>query len=337
MAMPTLKALRELYPEARITALVGHGVRPIVSPNPYVDRVLTTRERRQTGATRKQTGPIPLAARLSAGAFDAAVILPNSFRSALVTALAKIPRRIGYDRDGRGMLLTDRLIPRRTDRGFVPVPTRDYYLGIARYLGSVRPDPTMRLFTTPEDDARADELLQQAGYDVASDQAFILLNPGANYGDAKMWFPDRYAQLADLCSERLGAFIAVNGSPKERGILDRVVATAKVPVFNLSSAGMPLRLLKSIVRRASVMVTNDTGPRHVAAAMGTPVVTIFGPTDPAWTEIGFEHERQVMEKVDCGPCQKKRCPLDHRCMTRIDPERVFQQVSDQIQRTGAGP
>ncbi len=99
---------------------------------------------------------------------------------------------------------------------------------------------------------------------------------------------------------------------------------------------MPLRLLKSIVRRASVMVTNDTGPRHVAAAMGTPVVTIFGPTDPAWTEIGFEDERQVMEKVDCGPCQKKRCPLDHRCMTRIEPERVFQQVSDLIQQTGAG-
>lgn len=336
MAMPTLRALRGLYPEAHITALMGAVVRPIVDANPWINRTITVRSKRKGKSDGRRGGPIRLAARLAAGEFDTAVILPNSFRSALVTAMAKIPHRVGYDRDGRGVLLTDRLLARRTLEGFVPVPTRDYYLGLARYLGCTDPDPTMQLFTRPEHDTQADALLKQGGYDPESRRRFVLLNPGANYGDAKMWHPERYAEVADRCANELDAFVAVNGSPKEREILDRVLGAAKTPIFDLSAAGMPLSLLKSIVRRASVMVTNDTGPRHVAAALGTPVVTIFGPTDPAWTRIGFDAERQVMVKVFCGPCQKKQCPLDHRCMTRIDADMVVQQVNDLVQGVGAG-
>jgi lipopolysaccharide heptosyltransferase II len=335
MAMPTLRALRGLYPEAHITALAGASVKPIIDPNPWTNRTVTVRTRRRGKARDRGAGPIRLAAKLVAGRFDAAVILPNSFRSALVTAMAKIPKRIGYDRDGRGVLLTDRLLARRTSEGFVPVPTREYYLGLARYLGSPDPDPALQLFTRPEYDEQADTLLRQGGYDPASGRTFVLLNPGANYGDAKMWPPDRYAQVADRCAKELGAFVAVNGSPKERQILDQVLAATQSPVFDLSAAGMTLNLLKSVVKRATVMVTNDTGPRHIAAAVGTPVVTVFGPTDPAWTEIGFDAERQVMVKVFCGPCQKKKCPLDHRCMTRIDADMVARNVTELVQSVGA--
>ncbi len=335
MAMPTLRALRGLYPDAQITALVGSAVRPIMDANPWINRTVTVRGKRKGRADGRRGGPIRLAARLAAGKFDTAVILPNSFRSALVTRMAKIPRRVGYDRDGRGVLLTDRLLARRTLQGFVPVPTRDYYLGLARYLGSVDPDPGMQLFTRPEHDVRADDLLRQGGFDPDAGRKLVLLNPGANYGDAKMWEPERFAQVADRCAKELDAFVAVNGSPKERAILDRVIAAANTPIFDLSAAGMSLSLLKSVVKRASVMVTNDTGPRHIAAALGVPVVTIFGPTDPAWTEIGFEGERQVMVKVFCGPCQKKKCPLDHRCMTRIDADMVTTQVVDLVQGVGA--
>jgi lipopolysaccharide heptosyltransferase II len=330
MAMPTLRVLRGLYPEAHIAALVGANVKPIVDPNPWVNRTLTARVRRRGKTTSQSGGPIRLAARLAAGKFDTAVILPNSFRSALIAKLAKIPRRVGYDRDGRGLLLTDRLIARRTLQGYVPVPTRDYYLGLARYLGSIDPDPEMLLFTRPGDDTHADELLRRGGYEPGAGRRLVLLNPGANYGDAKMWPPDRFAGVADRCAEELGAFVAMNGAPKERAILDEVLAAAKTPILDLAASGMTLDLLKSIVRQASVMVTNDTGPRHIAAALGTPVVTIFGPTDPAWTEIGFEGERQVMEKVFCGPCQKKKCPLDHRCMTRIDADRVSRVAIDLV-------
>lgn len=325
MATPTLRALRELYPQASITALTGAAVQPILAPSPWIDAFITTTKRDR---------PLKLARRLAAERFDMAVLLPNSFRAAAVTATARIPRRVGYQRDGRGVLLTDRLVPMRSSHGYVPVPTRDYYLALARYLGAVDPDPTMELFTRSEDDAAADQLLARAGYAADDQRQLVLLNPGANYGDAKMWMPDRFASLADLLADRLGAVVAVSGAPKERAILDRVIESAKSPIIDLPALGLNLTLLKSVVHRASLMVTNDTGPRHIAAALGTPVITVFGPTDPAWTVIGFDGERIARVDVDCGPCQLKRCPLDHKCMKLVTPEMVAQYAADLWPRVG---
>jgi heptosyltransferase-2 len=263
------------------------------------------------------------------------VLLPNSFRTALVVRMAAIPRRVGYDRDGRGFLLTDRLLPRRTMGRFVPVPTRDYYLGLARYLGAEAPDPAMQLFTRPEDDARADDLLRRGGFDPLGGRQLVLINPGANFGDAKIWYAERFAAVADRCAREWGAAVAVTGAPKERKILDSVVAATREPIMDLTRLGLDLSLLKSVVRRASLMVTNDTGPRHIAAALGIPVVTIFGPTDPAWTEIDFAAERKVSVPVFCGPCQKKKCPLDHRCMKLVTPEMVFEQAAGLLGAPGS--
>ena len=335
MSTPTLRALRALYPAAHITVLVKSTVRPIIDAVPWVDRTLTIRPRREGRIEGGRQGPVRLARRLARGQFDTAVILPNSFRSSLVVAMARIPRRIGYDRDGRGFLLSDRLLPRRDLGGYVPVPTRDYYLGLARYLGAVDPDPTMQLFTRAEDEQAADDLLARAGFDPKRAGRLVLLNPGATYGNAKMWYPDRFAAVADRCVRELGATVAVCGAPKERPILDQLLAAAREPILDLPRIGMTLELLKSIIYRSSLLITNDTGPRHVAAALGTPVVTIFGPTDPRWTEIGFALERQVAVDVFCGPCQKKKCPLDHRCMTRIGPDMVFAQVAELLPPIGA--
>jgi heptosyltransferase-2 len=278
---------------------------------------------------------VNLARHLAKGRFDTAVLLPNSFRTALLVAMAGIPRRIGYERDGRGFLLTDRLLPLRKGGGFVPVPTRDYYLGIARYLGATTTDPTMALSIGQEAQRAADELLRRAGFDPAGDRRLVVLNPGANFGDAKMWQPERFAAVADLCVQRLGAVVALSGAPKERPILDKVMAAARSSLLDLPAQGLTLELLKGVLLRSSLLITNDTGPRHMAAALGVPVVTVFGPTDPRWTEIGFERERQVMIEVFCGPCQKKKCPLDHRCMTGISPEMVFEKVAELVPPVGA--
>ncbi len=328
MATPTLAALRALYPQAHITGLIKRPVRPILEAGPWLDRLITLRPRRHGRSDARRESLLALGKRLRAGRFDMAILLPNSFRTALLARLARIPRRVGYDRDGRGSLLTDRLIPRRALGGqFVPVPTRDYYLGIARYLGARDPDIAMTLHTRPTDDARALAMLRQGGYDPASGRPLVILNPGANYGDAKMWMPDRFAGVADELVARLGVVVAVSGSPRERAILDQVHAAAKTPLLDLPRLGADLTLLKSVFKSAGLLVTNDTGPRHMAAAMGVPVVTVFGPTDPAWTEIHFPLERQVMVNVFCGPCQKKRCPLDHRCMTQITPAMVAAQAA----------
>jgi heptosyltransferase II len=342
MATPALRALRQVYPDAHITALVRRSMRPILEPCPWADRCVSMRARggllprTSTGDGERRESTLRLAARLARGRFDTAVLLPNSFRTALLARLAGIPRRIGYDRDARGGLLTDRLLPRRRLGGFVPVPAIDYYLGLARYLGAANPDATMQLFTRPVDDAKADALLTEAGYRVGDPRPLVLLNPGANYGDAKMWYPDRFAAVADKLAERFDAVTAINGSPRERPILAAVHAAAQRPIIDLARRGFDLRLLKSVVRRCSLMITNDTGPRHVAAAMGVPVVSIFGPTDPRWAETGFVLDRQVRIDVFCSPCQKKRCPIDHRCMTGIDADMVFEHAADLLGRGRAG-
>ncbi len=343
MAMPTLRALRGIYPQAHITVLARGMVKPVLDACPWIDRIATIRPRsKDRRQPRGRHGMIAVARRLAAGRFDTAVILPNSFRSALLVRMAKIPRRVGYDRDGRGFLLTDRLLPRREVGKYVPVPTRDYYLGLARYLGATNPDPTMRLFTRPADDARADELLARGGYDVASGRPLVLVNPGANYGDAKMWFPDRFAEVADRCVREHGAVAAVTGAPNERRIIDAVRQAAREPMIDLSALGLNLTLLKSVLKRTRLMVTNDTGPRHLAAAMDVPVVTIFGPTDPAWTQIDFAMERQVRVDVFCGPCQKKKCPLtgtpdELGCMKQVTPQMVYDEAATLLQLSGVAP
>ena len=336
MATPTLRALRGLYPQGHITVLIRHAHRAILEACPWVDRFVTIRTRRKGIPDARRRGPFNLARRLAAGRFDAAVVLPNSFRAAAMVRMAGIPRRIGYDRDGRGGLLTDRLLPRRQMGKFIPVPTHEYYLGVARYLGAVDPDPTLQLFTRPEDDQRARGLLGRAGIDLGAlhreARPFILISPGANYGEAKLWMPQRFAQVADRCVQDLGATVALSGSPKERPILDQVLGAAHSSLVDLPSLGVDLGALKCIFKEASLLVTNDSGARHIAAAFRVPVVTIFGPTDPAWTDISYGRERQVWADVFCRPCQKKKCPLrgtadDHICMRRIDAQMVYEHVT----------
>lgn len=331
MATPTLRALRGLYPQAKITALIKDSIRPVLDACPWLDRTMTVRSPRRGMADSRRRGFLRLAARLRAGRFDAAVLLPNSFRSALLVRLARIPRRIGYDRDGRGTLLTDRLLPRRSIGRFVPIPAIDYYLGIPRYLGATNPDPTMVLATKLEQDAKALRLLAENGFDPANHRPLVIINPGANYGDAKIWLPERFAEVADRLAQKCNALVVISGTPRERSVLDRVILTARRPMLDLSRLGMDLSLFKSVVKQASLMITNDTGPRHIAAALGVPVVTIFGPTDPAWTSTGFAQEREVMVKVFCGPCQKKRCPLDHRCMTEVTPNMVVTRALELLE------
>jgi len=334
MATPALRAFRHLYPQAHITALVLRHLRPILDGCPWVDRIVSVRKKTRHAPHTKPTGPIKLAARLASAKFDTAVLLPNSFRSALLVRLAGIRRRVGYDRDGRGGLLTDRLLPRRVHGKYVAVPTRDYYLGLARYLGTLEPDANMALFTRAEDDRRADDLLAKAGVGACADagrRPFVILNPGANFGEAKIWFPQRFAEVADRAARELNAVVALSGAPNERPILDEIRKHATTPLVDLPSLGVDLTLLKSVIRRCDLMITNDTGPRHIAAAFGVPLVTLFGPTDPAWSQTDFAHERQVFVDVFCRPCQKKKCPLrgtpdDHVCMKKIDAGMVFENA-----------
>jgi heptosyltransferase-2 len=329
MATPTLRAIRELYPSAQISYLLRRYVKPMYTGMPWADKLITYR----TGKTKAKAGKgqfFDLAARLRPRKFDLAILLPNSFKAALVCKMAGIDRIIGYERDGRGFLLSDKLLPVK-DRGkYLPTPIVKYYLGLAHYLGSTHRSLKLELFVTESEKREAEEVLTRAGLGPDTHRPaagglapLVMINPGAQYGAAKCWLPEYFAMLADRFIDELGATVLISGAPRERPIVDAINRQMKHAAIDLARAGCTLGSLKEIVRRCDLMVTNDTGPRHIAAAMDVPVVTVFGPTHAEWTEIYFSKERKLSVPVFCGPCQKKTCPLDHRCMTRLTPAMVY--------------
>jgi heptosyltransferase-2 len=267
--------------------------------------------------------------RLRSNPFDDAILFPNSLRSALVARLAGARRRIGYDRDARGWLLTDRLQAPRIGRAYKPHPMLDYYAALASAAGCPVDDNRMELFSTPRDESALDARLPH------DDRPLVVLNPGASYGPAKCWPAERYAELADRLADTYGCRVVATCGPAERDIAERLRAAANHPLTIFQDPPLGLGPLKALVRRAQLMVTNDTGPRHFANAFGTPVVTVFGPTDPRWTETDVATERSLMVKVHCGPCMKRTCPLDHRCMKWVSTEMVLASASELIKERAA--
>jgi heptosyltransferase-2 len=340
MATPALRALRELYPQAEITYLLRRYVKPMYTGMPWADRLVTYRTGKSKGKAGKNL--LDLALRLRRAKFDLAVLLPNSFKTALLCKTAGIDRIVGYERDGRGFLLTDKLVPLKEKGKFVPNPIVKYYLGIAGYLGSTSRDLRLELFVTPGEAREARGVLERIGLDPGIDRPgksgggpLVVLNPGAQYGEAKCWPAEKFVAVADELVRQRGATVLVSGAPRERKILDEVMGKIRTRAIDLSRSGMSLGALKEIIRRCDLMVTNDTGPRHIAAAFGVPVITVFGPTHPEWTEIYFEAERKVSVPVYCGPCQKKVCPLDHRCMKLVTPEMVLSHADGLLVQVGS--
>lgn len=328
LATPAMRALRKHYAEQHITALVRGHLAPVLSGGDWVDEVLHWPGRGSSRPKRHRSF-LGFAAELRDQRFDIAILLTNSFRSAMLVRLAGIPRRVGYDRDGRGLLLTDKLLPQKAEGKFVPVPMIRYYNAVARYLGCRECPELPELFTSPEDEAAATAVLASAG--VRPGQPIVVINPGASYGLAKCWLPERFAEVGDVLSERHGAAIFISCGPKETEIARSVAARMRRPVTVLDRPTQSLGLSKALIRRAGLLLTNDTGPRHFANAFGTPVVTIFGSSDPQWTATAASHEQLMMVDVDCGPCMKRKCPLDHRCMTRITSQMVLAKAEEAMQ------
>jgi ADP-heptose:LPS heptosyltransferase len=209
-------------------------------------------------------------------------------------------------------------------RGFLPTPTIDYYLQLATYLGAENPSRKMELGITPEERTEAAS--------VAVGESIVLV-PGANFGSSKCWPAEYFARVADQLIEHTNATILIASSPAELPIVDAILAASRhhdrmIALAKLHDGkGLSLGALKELVRRSQLMICNDTGPRHFAAALGVPVVTLFGPTDPVWAETFSAKERQVRIGVPCGPCQLKKCPIDHRCMTLLKPELVLEAAA----------
>jgi heptosyltransferase-2 len=313
LSLPTLRVLRTRYPQAHLAVLARPGVADLYRRESCCDEVIECRERRtwRTARTLRRQG------------FDCAIVLPNSFDAALVAWLARIPRRIGFARDLRGWLLSDAAPPPRT--GEIPPHERYYYLELLRRAGILEGAPevdSILLDRLKEARRAGEDLFRQMGVD----RPVIGLSPGAQNSRAKQWMPEGFAAAAGQLASRLDAAVALFGSEAERELAQVIaeeVRRAGFPVLNLAGETSLGRFIE-LAAACRVFMTNDSGAMHVAAAAGVPTVAVFGPTIVEATGPVSPLARVVREPVECSPCMLRDCPIDHRCMHRIAPERVAQ-------------
>lgn len=327
MATPALRALREQFPTAEILGIHKPYVAGVLEGSPWLDRSLHLDSK----------GPwsrrwLAMAYRLRRERVDLAVLFTNTLRSALVAWLGGCRQRIGYRRYGRDLLLTTALDAVRDERGRLkPAPVLDAYNALAEAAGCPRPSHRLELFTTPSDEQAADEVWRAAGFRPAN--PVICLNPGAAFGSSKYWPVESFANLAQTLLEKRERRILVLCGPGEKHLADDIVRlTGRPGIHALSQHPLSLGLSKACVRRCALLVTTDSGPRHFAAAFARPVVTLFGPTHIEWTETWHPQAIHLQKKVPCGPCQLRKCPLDHRCMTELTPQEVAHTVEALLHR-----
>ncbi len=335
MATPALRAIRQHFANAYLIGVLKPYVAGVLDGLTWLDRMIF----RDTQGPWSRRMPVVIGD-LRRERPDLAILFTNSFRSGLMAYLGGCRRRVGFARDGRSGLLTDRLEPIRDATGnLVPSPLIESFNRLAMHVGCSQPGYQMELATTYRNERAVDAIWQR--FALAAYPEVICLNPGAAYGSAKHWPVDYFAALAQLLVDRRGSGVMVLSGPAEQEAAQEIVRQAQRPaVHSLADYPMSVGLTKACVRRADLLITTDSGPRHFAAAFGRPVVSLFGPTHIAWTETYHPHAVHLQKKVDCGPCQLRTCPLDHRCMKWLTPEEVFsaaqELLSRKVPQRGAG-
>ena len=321
MATPAFRALRERFDGARIMVAVSRNARPVLDDAPWFDEVVEV-----TPQDKGIAGTFRLGARLRRGRFDLGVLFTNSFRTGLVMRLAHVRHIVGYTRELRGFLLTDSLRPRRENGQLVPAPMVDYYLELCRLVGCDVSNRRLELFYREEVARELDEFSRRHGIDWT--RRVVVMSPGASFGWSKCWPVEHFARTAEMLCEEKDVQVVVMCAPAERPLAKSVAEQARCEVTSLHEEPAGLDLLKVLIDRAALLITNDTGPRHYAAAFDTPVVTVFGPTEPKWSDTRFGKERIVRVETECAPCQLKYCPVDHRCMRWVKPGMVVEAARE---------
>lgn len=324
LAVPALRAIRRHFKSAKITFL----------SNPVVREVLAGSGLNNEWLVPGQNFPLIAPLTLRRHKFTHAILFKNSFASALTVYLAAISVRVGYSREGRGIFLTDKLVPLRNPDGrFKPLPMLDYYLAIASRLGCDTTDRKLELSL----DAVQNKLLLEKLPQIEKKQGpLVVLIPGGAFGPSKCWLPERFAQTADRLIADYNATVVVSVSPSaaEKQIANKICDSSANKLINLAENPVTLSQLKSLLSMADLVIANDTGPRHIAAALGRNVITLFGPNDPQWTETGYENEIKIVSHVPCAPCTKPVCTQpEHFCMEAITVEMVCNASKELLEKS----
>ncbi len=327
MALPALTALRRWRPEAHMAVAARASVAPLFLMVEGVNEVITLETTAGLGAVRRWRRD---AHRLQSGRFDVSLALPNSFVAAWILSQARIRERWGYAADLRARLLT-RAIPR--PRTFAH--QADYYLALVSALGIPTVDRFARVTVPEAARTAAAALLSRHGLTGAT--PFVAMAPGAAYGKAKQWPPERFAALASLAHDSHGLTTVLIGTRSDAAACAEIVETVRraragPPPINLAGS-TDLPTLAAVLAAARAVVANDSGAMHLGGAVGTPVVAVFGSTNehqtaPLTAGPQAAAPRIVTHPVWCRPCMLRECPIDHRCMTEIGEERVLRELEN---------
>jgi heptosyltransferase-2 len=317
MTTPAMGVVRRYFPDAEIVVAANPLVAQLFSHHPDCDRVLVYDRQ---GAHQGPGGFLRFVGELRRERFDLAILLQNAVEAAILAALAGIPRRAGYRSDGRGLLLSHGVPVGAAEKR---LHHTDYYLRMLSGVGIVGETGPLQLACTAEEIAEAEARLGGGQW--------LAVNPGAAYGSAKRWIPQRFAEVADRLAETHGLRVLLTGGPGEIEIGRDIAQAMSHRPLNLIGQTR-VREMMALLSRCRLMITNDSGPMHVAAAFGVPLVAVFGPTDHTTTSPLSERARIVRKPVDCAPCLLRQCPTDHRCMEAIEVADVLAAAEELLAR-----
>ena len=319
MALPALRAIRHRHPDAQISIVARPYVADIYRDQQICDELVAYDP---NGAHRDWSGREKLISDLRTRKFDVALLLQNAFDAAWLAWRAQIPQRIGYARDARSLLLTNSIPVPKT--GEIPPHEKFYYLELLRragWLDQLSDEPHITLRVPDAARERAAHTLLEAGS--RPNALRIAVGAGASYGSAKCWPPDLFAKALNALLSRANADadVILFGTPSELPVSAAIASELlRVPV-NLTGK-TSIADLPALLSQCHLFLGNDSGAMHVAAAVGLPVVAVFGPTDPDGTAPVTPRVTIVQQKPYCSPCFLRRCPTDHRCMTAVTPTMV---------------
>jgi heptosyltransferase-2 len=317
MALPAIRAVGKRFPDAEIAIVARLYVADIYRDQEICNQLIVYDP---SGSHSGVSGRERLAEKLRAQKFDVALLLQNAFDAAWLAWRANIPERIGYARDGRSLLLTKAVpVPKQEE---IPAHERFYYMELLRRAGwidSLRDESFIDLSVPEEKRRRADEFLCKSG--VRQGVRRIAIGAGASYGSAKCWLPSRFAEAANRLQSEADADVILFGPSAEASVSKAISAEMRQPPIDLAGK-TAIADLPALLSQCHLFIGNDSGAMHVAAAVGLPIVAVFGPTDPFGTAPVTPHFTIVQQKPYCSPCFLRRCPTDHRCMTAITAEMV---------------
>jgi heptosyltransferase-2 len=321
LTYPTVQQLKRLFPQSHLAILASDHLVDLWKTFPYIDEVIPFQPQNGLASIRVD---LKLSHSFKRKNFDLALILPRSFRSAFQIYLARIPIRIGYQDEGRSLFLTHG-IPRTEE--VLHVHRVRYYQRLLQPFGEITNCPPPRIFLREEDRRWAGQILRDFG--ILNGRLLIGMNPGASYGLAKCWSPTRFGELGKRLSKKWKAAVLLFGKEGEKSIAQEIVQQIGGEGIDLTGKTHLLQLA-ALLERCHLLVSNDTGTMHVATGVGTPVVAIFGSTDPNTTGPWGDEHRIVKRDIPCSPCLKRICPVDHRCMDLITVEEVEEVVDHKL-------